>query len=182
MGESDPVLSKAKAWRAAYAEHVRWVREQGRLETELVQRVGFPGIDVEVPGKPTPAFVQDVATLHVLLGKGPAAKNAERDLRAALKTWKAEAERSGYNAAKEREKETGLIADRLAQEALTTKARTIEGADREARHIARSRSARSGSDRRSLAGAAPDHIGSAQAGQGIKPPHPNPSPEGEGLG
>ncbi|GIL40462.1 hypothetical protein [Roseiterribacter gracilis] len=128
MAESDPVLSKAKAWRVAYGEHVRWVREQARLETELVQRVGFPGIDVKVPGKPTPAFVQDAATLQLLLGKGAAAKKAEGDLRAALKAWKAEAARSGYSDAKQREKETGLVAERLAHEALTTKARTIEGA------------------------------------------------------
>jgi hypothetical protein len=128
MGETDPVLNKAKAWRAAYAEHVRWVREQGRLETELVQRVGFPGIDIDVPGKPTPAFVQDVATIQVLLGKTLAAKQAERALRAALKTWNAEAAKVGYTSAKQREKETGEVAERLARAALTTKARTIEGA------------------------------------------------------
>jgi hypothetical protein len=128
MGESDPVLSKAKAWREAYGEHMRWSREQARLETELVRRVGFPGIDIEVPGKPTPAFVQDLTTLHQLLGKGPAARAAEHQLRIALRAWKAEAKRSGFVDAKQREKETGLVAERLAKDALTTEAGTLEGA------------------------------------------------------
>jgi hypothetical protein len=160
MAESDPVLSKAKAWRAAYAEHVRWVREQARLETELVQRVGFPGIDVKVAGKPTPAFVQDAATLQVLLGKSAAAKTAERELRAALKRWKDEAAKSGYSDAKQREKETGLVAERLAKEALTAKARTIEGAIAKLDILLEVEAP--GPD---VAGAAADHVGPAPPGE-----------------
>lgn len=127
MGEADPVLAKAKTWRSAYAEHLRWVKEQGRLETALVQRIGFPGIDVEVPGKPTPAFVQDVETLHLLLGKGAASKAAERELKAALKTWKDEAARCGYSDAKKREKLTGQAAENYAADVLRTKARSLAG-------------------------------------------------------
>lgn len=127
MDESDPVLGKAKAWREAYDEHLRWSAEQARLETELVRRIGFPGIDVDVPGKPTPAFVPDLTTLHLLLGKGPAAKHAERQLRTALRAWNAEAKQLGFVDARKREKETGLVAERLARDALSTPACTLEG-------------------------------------------------------
>jgi hypothetical protein len=127
MEESDPVLSKARAWREAYDEHMRWSTEQARLETELVRRIGFPGIDVDIPGKPVPAFAPDLTTLHLLLGTGPAAKDAERQLRTALRAWKAEAKQLGFVDAKKREKETGLVAERLARDALSTPASTLEG-------------------------------------------------------
>jgi hypothetical protein len=128
LGQSDPVLAKSKIWREASAEHARWAREQARLETELVRRIGFPGIDVDVPGKPAPVFVQDADTLRLLLGDGPATKQLERKLRDVLHAWQGEAERVGFLEAKRHERETGEHADELARAVLSARSSTLEGA------------------------------------------------------
>lgn len=127
----DPALELWRAWKAACLNTVALGEKQQRLETQLVNTVGFPRAEVYLSEKDTTVaiwwqgdigdhFGDDLAFADIRI-------KAEADLAAHQARWDAEDERIGYSAAMRAE----LIAADREQElvdALTaTPATTLGG-------------------------------------------------------
>ncbi|MFS8047526.1 hypothetical protein, partial [Rhizobium sp. BR 314] len=126
----DPAHAKWLEWNDAHREFRLRCHQQQRLETQLVEAVGFPKIEVSVPGKPTPVTIQSYADIESWLD-GPenaaAREKARGDLSAKLSRWKAEDKVLGYSKARKAEHLAGDRELALAAELWDLPARSIEG-------------------------------------------------------
>ncbi len=126
----DPALALWREWETAHKLSERLCRSQQRLETRLVESVGFPCVTVRLPegGNVT---VHSIAALYELLGKGPdmvaLREKAEFDFAAHQSRWDATAEETGYTAALRAEREAGDRAEDLLEAFSTTPATTLAG-------------------------------------------------------
>lgn len=96
----------------------------------MVEAVGFPTIEVCVPGEPAPATIQSNAEIESLL-HGPdnaaARDKARGDLSAQLSRWKAADKRMGYSKARKAERIAGDRELAFAAELWDAPARSLEG-------------------------------------------------------
>jgi hypothetical protein len=130
-GASDPALALWHDWKVACLNTVALCRKQQRLETQLVNTVGFPHAKVYLPDEDATAAVWWQGEIGEYFGDDSAFADirvkAEADLAAHQARWDAEEERIGYSAAKQAER---IAADREQElvDALTaTPATTLAG-------------------------------------------------------
>ncbi|MES0000721.1 hypothetical protein NKJ90_18210 [Mesorhizobium sp. M0051] len=106
----DPALTLWREWETAYKLSERLCRSQQRLETRLVESIGFPGVTVRLP-EGEDVMVHSIGALNEVLGKGPdmaaLREKAASDLAAQQARWDAAAEEAGYTAALRAEREAG---------------------------------------------------------------------------
>ncbi|MER9282120.1 hypothetical protein NKI58_33965 [Mesorhizobium sp. M0522] len=118
MSLFDPALALWREWQTAHRLSERLCREQQRLETRLVESVGFPRATVRLP-EGEDVTVHSIEMLNEVLGKGPdmvaLRKKAEADFAAHQVRWDAAAEETGYTAALRAEREAGDRAEELVQ-------------------------------------------------------------------
>jgi hypothetical protein len=130
-GASDPALALWHDWKAACLNTVALCQKQQRLETQLVNTVGFPHAKVYLPDEDATVAVGWQGEIGEYFGRDPAFADtrvkAEADLAAHQARWDAEDERIGYSVAKREER---IAADREQElvDALTaTPATTLAG-------------------------------------------------------
>ncbi|MER8370148.1 hypothetical protein [Mesorhizobium sp. M1378] len=127
---SDPALGLWREWEEAHKLTDRLCRRQQRLETALVESVGFPHVTVRL-AKGEEVTVHSVEALKNVLGKEPDAaalrKKAKADFAAHQARWNAAAEGTGYTGALRAEREAGERVQDLLQKFSTTAATTLAG-------------------------------------------------------
>ncbi|MBZ9922205.1 hypothetical protein LB579_31485 [Mesorhizobium sp. BR1-1-7] len=129
-GMPDPALTLWREWETAYKLSERLCCSQQRLETRLVESIGFPRVTVHLP-EGEDVTVHSIAALNEVLGKGPdmaaLRENAASDLAAQQARWDAAAEEAGYTAALRAEREAGERAEDLLEAFSTIPATTFAG-------------------------------------------------------
>jgi hypothetical protein len=127
---SDPALALWREWETAHKLTERLCRRQQRLETRLVESVGFPRATVHLPDDED-VTVHSIEALNEVLGKGPEMaalrEKAEADFAAHQARWDAAAEETGYTAALRAERKAGERAQDLLEAFSTTPATTLAG-------------------------------------------------------
>jgi hypothetical protein len=127
---SDPALALWRKWETAHRLSERLCRGQQRLETRLVESVGFPCVTVRLP-QGEDVTVHSIEALNEVLGKGAdmavLRETAEADFAAHQARWDAAAEGTGYTAALRAEREAGERAEDLLGAFSTTPATTLAG-------------------------------------------------------
>ncbi|CAH2396136.1 hypothetical protein [Mesorhizobium escarrei] len=126
----DPSLILWREWETAHKLTERLCRKQQRLETNLVESVGFPCATVRLP-EGEDVTVHSIVALNEVLGKGPdmaaLRERAEADFAVHQARWDAAAEETGYTAALRAEREAGDRAEDLLEAFSTTPATTLAG-------------------------------------------------------
>lgn len=127
---SDPALALRREWQTARKLTDRLCRRQQRLETRLAECVGFPCVDVRLPGGEKLTLYSIEAVKHVL-GNGPDTaalrEKAETEFAEHQARWEAAAEKSGYIAALRAEGEAGERTKDLLDAFSITPATTLAG-------------------------------------------------------
>ncbi|MER8398189.1 hypothetical protein [Mesorhizobium sp. M1348] len=126
----DPALALQREWQRAHKLTERLCRRQQRLETRLVEDIGFPCVDVRLPNGEE-LTVYSIESLNQVLGNGPDTaalrEKAESEFAAHQARWDAAAEKTGYAAALRAEREAGERAKNLLEAFSTTPATTLAG-------------------------------------------------------
>ncbi|MER9648626.1 hypothetical protein [Mesorhizobium sp. M0199] len=127
---SDPALALWREWGRVHKQTERLCRRQQRLETGLVESVGFPCMTVRVP-EGEELTVHSIEGLNEVLGNGPDTaalrERAESEFAAHQARWDAAAEKTGYIAALRAEREAGERTKDLLEAFSTTPATTLAG-------------------------------------------------------
>ncbi len=130
--DADPVIRLWQEWRETFASSKRLCREAQRLERELVEKIGFPRVEIlfNDPERPS-VWATDADQVDRVLGKTPATRSLrqrlKRELAAAQARWDAEAAATGLTSAVEREGAADQRVDELLKTASRTPARSIPG-------------------------------------------------------
>ncbi|MER8871773.1 hypothetical protein NKI04_17880 [Mesorhizobium sp. M0814] len=127
---SDPALALWREWERVHKRTERLCRRQQRLETRLVESVGFPCVTVRLT-EGEQVTVHSIEMLNEVLGKAPdmvaLREKAEADFAAHQARWDAAAEQTGYTAAFRAEREASEKMQELLQAFSTTPATTLAG-------------------------------------------------------
>ncbi|MER9067614.1 hypothetical protein NKH84_13720 [Mesorhizobium sp. M0902] len=127
---SDPALVLWREWERVHKQTERLCRRQQRLETRLVESVGFPCVTVGL-AEGEQVTVHSIEMLDEVLGKAPdmaaLRDKAEADFAAHQARWDAAAEETGYTAAFRAEREAGEKIQDLLQAFSATPATTVAG-------------------------------------------------------
>lgn len=127
---SDPTLALWREWERVHKQTERLCRRQQRLETRLVESVGFPCVTVSLT-EGEQVTVYSIEMLNEVLGKAPdmaaLRDKAETDFAAHQARWDAVAEETGYTAAFRAEREAGDKIQDLLEAFSTTPATTLAG-------------------------------------------------------
>ncbi|MER8595296.1 hypothetical protein NKH33_27720 [Mesorhizobium sp. M1182] len=130
MSLSDPALALWREWQAAHRLTERLCRTQQRLETRLVESVGFPRATVRLP-EGEDVTIHSIEALNELLGRRPdmagLRQKAEAGLAAHQARWDEAAEETGYIAALRAECKAGDRAQDLLEAFSTIAATTLAG-------------------------------------------------------
>lgn len=127
---SDPALALWREWERVHKQSKRLCRRQQRLETSLVECVGFPCATVRL-SEGDEVKVHSIEAINKVLGDVPNAaalrEKAEADFAAHQARWDAAAEEAGYTAAFRAEREAGEKMQDLLQAFSATPATTVTG-------------------------------------------------------
>ncbi|MER8509371.1 hypothetical protein [Mesorhizobium sp. M0199] len=127
---SDPALAVWREWEKAHKRTGQLCQRQQRLETRLVESIGFPCVTVRLP-EGEDVTVHSIEALNKVLGNGPDMMalrvKAEAEFQAHQARWDAAAEEGGYTAAFRAEREAGDRAEDLLGAFSTTPATTLAG-------------------------------------------------------
>ncbi|MER9684196.1 hypothetical protein NKJ23_34000 [Mesorhizobium sp. M0184] len=126
----DPALALWREWQAACKLTEQLCRKQQRLETRLVESVGFPCVTVRLSAGED-VTIHTLEALKDVLGKGREMAALRDEAEAAFVAhqarWDAAAEEGGYTAARRAEREAGKRAQDLMEALSTTPATTLAG-------------------------------------------------------
>jgi hypothetical protein len=127
----DPALVLWHDWQAAYLDTAAQCRRQQRLETQLVETIGFPCEEVYLPDEDATVTVSWHGDIEELFGDDPAfaelRAQAEADLAAHQARWDAEDKRIGYSAARRAELAAADHEQELVEVLMATPATTLAG-------------------------------------------------------
>ncbi|WP_292436932.1 hypothetical protein [Mesorhizobium sp.] len=130
-GASDPALSLWEEWKAAALKTETLCRKQQRLETQLVQDVGFPQATLRLWDNGEKVTVFSLDAIEDICGSDPKMASlraeAEAELAAHKTLWDAAAEMIGYAAAKREEEEAGDREQDLVDALPATPATSLAG-------------------------------------------------------
>jgi hypothetical protein len=126
----DPALALWREWESAHKLTERLCRSQQRLDTKLVESVGFPCVTVRLP-EGEDVTIYSIEALNDVLGKGPdraaLRETAEAQFAAHQARWNAAAEKTGYTGALRAERDAGDRTQDLLEAFSTTPATTLAG-------------------------------------------------------
>ena len=127
----DPALALWHKWQSAYTRTAALCRKQQHLESRLVDAIGFPKAEVELPDENVSVTVSWPGDLKDLFGDNPGLADlrarAEADLAAHQARWDAEDRRIGYSAAKREELAAADREQELVESLMATPATTLAG-------------------------------------------------------
>ena len=125
----DPALALWRDWQAANRKACALGRRQARLESKLVNAIGFPQIDLSVP---KPIIVSTTAEIeHWLGGKPERAAECEKamsELAAHQEAWQEMDRRIGYSRARNAERDAQAAEEDLLETLWKSRASTWAGA------------------------------------------------------
>ncbi|PYE85230.1 hypothetical protein [Phyllobacterium leguminum] len=125
---SDPAMALWRAWQAACLNTIALCEKQQRLETQLINTVGFPHAKVYLPDEEATYFIWWQGDIGDYFGGDPDIRTkAETDLAAHQARWDAEDERLGYSAAKRAEHAAADRQQELVDALTDTPATTLSG-------------------------------------------------------
>lgn len=128
----DPTLMLWQEWRAAHDQVEKFCRRQQRLETALIQAVGFPHVDIAVPDQDCIVAAFTVEEIDRRFGDAP--ENSEAKVRAKVTlaeqqaVWDAMDETVGYSRAKQAEEEAFVLRGERLNDLFVQPAYSIAGA------------------------------------------------------
>ncbi|MER8395851.1 hypothetical protein NKH10_29015 [Mesorhizobium sp. M1340] len=126
----DPALGLWREWQKTHKELKRLCRKQQRLETRLVESIGFPFVTVRLSAGEE-VKVRSLGALDDVLGNGPDTaglrEKAETDFALHQARWDAAADETGYTAALAAEREAGDQTRDFLEAFATTPATTLAG-------------------------------------------------------
>ncbi|ESX25040.1 MULTISPECIES: hypothetical protein [unclassified Mesorhizobium] len=126
----DPAVAVWKRWQAAWEEAERLCTQQQRLESVLIETVGFPCTTVTLSDGES-VTVHSVEALQELLGVRPvntvARTQAEAEIVANQARWDAAAREIGYSTALLAEREAGERAKKLLEALSQVPATSLAG-------------------------------------------------------
>jgi len=127
----DPALALWREWQGAHLNTAALCRRQQRLETRLVEAIGFPYAEVQLPDEDATVVVSWHGDIEDLFGDDSALAarraQAEADLAAHQARWDAEDKRIGYSAAKRAELAAADHEQKLVEVLMATPATTLAG-------------------------------------------------------
>ncbi|MER8701710.1 hypothetical protein [Mesorhizobium sp. M1273] len=127
---SDPALALWREWERVHKQAERLCRRQQRLETRLVESVGFPCVTVRLAEREQ-VTVHSIEMLNEVLGKAPdlaaLRDKAEADFAAHQARWDAAAEKTGYIATLRAERDAAERTEHLLEAFSTTSATSLAG-------------------------------------------------------
>ncbi|MER9247591.1 hypothetical protein [Mesorhizobium sp. M0590] len=130
LSPSDPALALWREWQTAHRLSERLCRRQQRLETRLVESVGFPCVTVRLPEREN-VTAYSIEALNEVFGKSSSMaalrEKAEADFAAHQARWDSAAEESGYTAALTAERKASDRAQDLLEAFSMTPATTLDG-------------------------------------------------------
>ncbi|GGA84916.1 hypothetical protein GCM10011491_10640 [Brucella endophytica] len=126
---TDPAMALWRAWQAACLNTAALCEKQQRLETQLINTVGFPHAKVYLPDEDATFSVwwQGDIGADYFGGDPDIRTKAEADLAAHQARWDAEDERVGYSAAKRAEQAAADQQQELVDALTDTPATTLAG-------------------------------------------------------
>ena len=128
--EPDPALALTRAWIEAHGRTLALCRRQQKLETQLVDSVGFPSATVALPDGDT-FTVSSLEDLADFVGDKPVDEitrtRAAAELADRWARWRARDIELGYSATKEAEQRAAEAEQRLLDELPETAAHSIDG-------------------------------------------------------
>ena len=127
----DPALALWQEWQSAYTRTVALCRKQQHLESRLVDAIGFPKAEVELPDENVTVTVSWPGDIEDLFRDIPSLADlrarAEADLAAHQARWDAEDRRIGYSAAKREELAAADREQELVETLMAAPATTLAG-------------------------------------------------------
>jgi hypothetical protein len=127
----DQALSLWQEWRSAHEATTMFCRKQQRLETELLEKVGFPRVLVPIQGQPGPAPIFSAIELEKVFEAGKVPRSlrdkVEADLASQQAQWDAADATVGFSAAKRDEERSATRENELAELLLATPAQSLAG-------------------------------------------------------
>ncbi|GGB12928.1 hypothetical protein GCM10011491_45870 [Brucella endophytica] len=128
---SDPARQLWNAWQSACLNTVALWEKQQRLETQLVNTIGFPHAKVYLPDEDATFSIWWQGDIGDYFGNDPALADirakAEADFAAHQARWDTEDERIGYSAAKRAEHAAADRQEELVEALTDTPATTLAG-------------------------------------------------------
>lgn len=115
----DPALKLWQKWRAAHEQVEKFCRKQQRLETALIDALGFPHVNITLLDQDCVVAAFTMEEIDRRFDEAPESAEAKMQVKAVLAerqaVWDALDERVGYSRAKRAEEEAFAIrAERLA--------------------------------------------------------------------
>jgi hypothetical protein len=130
-GAPDPMLLLWDEWKAAALKTETLCRKQQRLETQLVQDIGFPQVTLRLSDNGEKVTVFSPDAIEDIYGSDPKMADlraeAEAELAVHQALWDAADEKIGYAAAKREEEEAGDREQDLVDALTATPATSLAG-------------------------------------------------------
>ncbi|WP_159945805.1 hypothetical protein [Rhizobium sp. 18065] len=127
----DPTLMLWQDWRGAHDQVEKFCRRQQRLETALIDQVGFPHVDIAVPDQDCVVAAFTMEEIERRFSDAP--ENAEAKMRAKAilverqAAWDALDERLGYTRAKQAEEKAFAMREERLNDLFSQPARSVAG-------------------------------------------------------
>jgi hypothetical protein len=127
----DPALKLWQEWQAAHDQVEKFCRRQQRLETALIEAVGFPHVDIAVPDQDCGVAAFTLEEVERRFGDAPGSADAMRTAKAVLfdrqAAWDELDERMGYSRAKQAEHEAFAMRGERLNDLFALPARSVAG-------------------------------------------------------
>lgn len=128
----DPALMLWQDWRAAHDQVEKFCRRQQRLETALIEAVGFPHVDIALPDQEGVVAAFTMEEIDRRFGDAPENVNAKMCAKVVLAqlqaAWDERDERLGCSRAKQAEREAFAMRDERLNDLFALPADTVAGA------------------------------------------------------
>ncbi len=128
----DPALMLWQEWWAAHEQVERFCRKQQRLETALIAAVGFPHVDIAVPGQDWVVAAFTFEEIDRRFGDAPENADAKMQAKATLAeqqaAWDELDDRMGHSRAKQAEEQAFAIREERLNHLFSKPAHSVAGA------------------------------------------------------
>lgn len=125
--ELDPAVALWERWRRAHGEVVKLTRKWQRLETRLARDIGFPAVELLLPGQPLPLRVTQADEITRWLGETEKAKALLDQLAEHRERWGAAQEALGMDDLADDLDEAQEIEQALTETLAATPAASLSG-------------------------------------------------------
>lgn len=123
----DPAVDLWERWRRVHGEVVKLTRKWQRLETRLAREIGFPAVELLLPGQPLPLRVTQADEITRWLGETEKAKALVDQLAKHRERWDAAREALGMDELADDLDEAQEVEQALTEALAATPAASLSG-------------------------------------------------------